>query len=153
MTQHADILDQREPMTRAFVGALALHVTVAAGFALYNWMGSHHDTFGAPNAGGGAIGIEAVNTIPLAHNGMQNPVANDSESQVPQQPKAEEAVKKEKESPDAVALKRRERKRLTDVASERQRYRPYKQIDPNQVFAKAAPQVANPLYSAMPGSG
>ena len=30
MQQHADILDQHEPMLRAFGGALALHVTLIA---------------------------------------------------------------------------------------------------------------------------
>jgi protein TonB len=39
------------------------------------------------------------------------------------------------------------------VASEHQKYRPFKQIDENQIFAKQAPQVSNPLFSAMPGSG
>ncbi len=153
MRQHADILDQQEPLRKAFLYALTLHVTVAGGFALYNWVESHRDTFGEKNAGGGAIGIEAVNSIPLSHSGMQNPLANDSQSQVPQEPTKKEAAKKEKVSPDAIPLKMREKKRLTDVASERQRFRPFKELDQNQVFAKQAPQVSSPLFSAMPGSG
>jgi len=151
---HADILDQQEPMGRAVTCAIALHVTVVVALALYNWMGSHGEMFGAKDAGGGAIGIEAVNAIPLQHTGMANPLANDTQSQIPQQPaKPIEQAKKEKISPDAIPLKSREKKRLTDVASERQRFRPFKDIDQNQVFAKQAPQVSNPLYSAMPGSG
>ena len=39
------------------------------------------------------------------------------------------------------------------MASEHQKFRPFKEIDQNQVFAKQAPQVSNPLFSAMPGSG
>lgn len=153
MTQHADILDQPEPLRRAFVWAASLHAAVVGGLAAYGWIGTHRDTFGAENAGGGAIGIQAVTTIPLAHNGRPNPVANDSESQVPQAPPKPETAPREKESPNAIRLKGRERKRLTDVASERQRFRPFKDIDQNQVFAQQAPQVSNPLYSAMPGSG
>lgn len=154
MTQHADILDQREPMRRPMTYAIVLHVTVVTALALYNWMGSHGEMFGAKDAGGGAIGIQAVNALPLQHAGMANPVANDTQSQIPQQPaKPIEQAKKEKISPDAIPLKSREKKRLTDVASERQRFRPFKDIDQNQVFAKQAPQVSNPLFSAMPGSG
>jgi TonB family protein len=151
---HPDLLDQPEPLNRAFVAALTLHVTLLGGMGIYNWMNSHHDSFGAQNAGGGAIGIEAVKSIPLLHSGQQNPVANDTESQVPQQPaKPIEQEKVEKVSPNAVALKMKQKKRLADVASEHQKFRPFKEIDQNQVFAKQAPQVASPLFSALPGSG
>jgi protein TonB len=150
---HPDILDQPEPLSRAFVAALTWHVTLIAGMGIYGWMSTHSESFGAQNAGGGAIGIEAVKSIPLLHSGEQNPVANDTESQVLQQPaKPIEREKEEKVSPNAVALKMK--KRLPAyVASEHQKYRPFKQIDENQVFAKQAPQVSNPLFSAMPGSG
>lgn len=152
--QHADILDQHDPMGRAFAGAVVLHAALIGGLAAYGWIRGHRDTFGAPDAGGGAIGIEAVNSIPLSHQGMQNPLANDSESQVPQQPaKPQVQEKQEKESPDAIPLKSRTRKRLSDIASERQKFRPFKDIDQNQVFAKQAPQVSSQMYSAMPGSG
>ena len=151
---HPDILDQPEPLNRAFVAALTLHVTLIAGMGIYGWVSSHHESFGAPDAGGGAIGIEAVKSIPLLHSGQQNPVANDTESQVLQQPtKPVEREKEEKVSPNAVALKMKQKKRLADVASEHQKFRPFKEIDQNQVFAKQAPQVSNPLFSAMPGSG
>ena len=151
---HPDILDQPEPLNRAFVAALTLHVTLIAGMGIYGWVSTHRESFGAPDAGGGAIGIEAVKSIPLLHSGEQNPVANDTESQVLQQPaKPLEKEKEEKVSPNAVALKTKQKKRLADVASEKQRFRPFKEIDQNQVFAKQAPQVSNPLFSAMPGSG
>jgi protein TonB len=64
-----------------------------------------------------------------------------------------EQAKKEVVSKDAIPLKTREKKRLADVASEKQRFRPFKDIDPNRVYAKQAPQVSNPLYAALPGSG
>ena len=148
-----DLWDQPEPLNRAFLAALTLHVTLIASMGIYGWVSSHHESFGAQDAGGGAIGIEAVKSIPLLHSGAQNPVANDTESQVPQQPsKPVEREREEKVSPNAVALKMK--KRLPAyVASEHQKYRPFKQIDENQVFAKQAPQVSNPLFSAMPGSG
>jgi protein TonB len=152
---HGDILDQREPVSRAFGAALGLHVTLLAAAGIYNWVSTHGDSFGAKDAGGGAIGIEAVKSIPIPHTGAANPLANDSESQVPQQPaKPIEQTKPEKISPNAVALKmKKEKKRPSDVASEKQKFRPFKEIDQNQVFAKQAPQVSNPLFSAMPGSG
>jgi len=151
---HPDLLDQPEPLNRAFVAAVTLHVTLIAGMGIYSWVNSQHESFGAQNAGGGAIGIEAVKSIPLLHTGEQNPLANDTESQVPQAPaKPIEREKVEKVSPNAVALKMRQKKRQADVASEHQKFRPFKEIDHNQVFATQAPQVSNPLFSALPGSG
>ena len=151
---HPDILDQPEPLNRSFVAALTLHVTLVGGMGIYGWVSTHHESFGAQNAGGGAIGIEAVKSIPLLHSGAQNPVANDTESQVPQQPaKPIEREKEEKVSPNAVALKMKKKRLPAYVASERQKFRPFDQIDQNQVFAKEAPQVSNPLFSALPGSG
>jgi len=151
---HPDLLDQPEPLNRAFVAAVTLHVTLIAGMGIYSWVNSQQESFGAQNAGGGAIGIEAVKSIPLLHTGEQNPLANDTESQVPQAPaKPIEREKVEKVSPNAVALKMRQKKRQADVASEHQKFRPFKEIDHNQVFATQAPQVSNPLFSALPGSG
>ena len=43
---------------------------------------------------GGAIGIEAVDSIPLQHRGMSNPLANDTKSEIPQTP-AKTAMNKE----------------------------------------------------------
>ena len=152
---HPDILDQHDPMKRAFLAAVGLHLAVAAGFAIYSWMNANRPMFGDPNAGGAAIGIEAVNSIPIPHSGPKNPLANETKSEVPQQPaKPVEREKEEKVSPDAVAIKSRKiKKKLSDVASEKQRFRPFKEVDPNQVFAKQAPQVSSELFSAMPGSG
>jgi TonB family protein len=87
---------------------------------------------------------------------MPNPLTNDTKSEVPQappKPKPVKAQKIEKISPKAVPLKIKETKRLTDVASEKQRFRPFKELDPSQVFATQAPQVSNPMFSAAPGSG
>lgn len=154
MTQHADILDQRDPVGRPIAYAIALHVTVVAALALYNGMSIRGEAFGAKDAGGASIGIQAVDAIPLQHRGMPNPLANDTQSEIPQAvTKPVEQVKREKVSKDAIPLKSREKKRLNDVASERQRFRPFKELDQNQVYAKQAPQVSNPLFSAKPGSG
>jgi protein TonB len=151
---HPDILDEHDPMGAAVVFAIALHLSVVGSLGLYNWLGSRTESFGAKDAGGGSIGIQAVDSLPLQHAGRANPVANDSESQVPQEiTKPVERAKKEVVSKDAIPLKTREKKRQADVASEHQRFRPFKDIDPNQVYAKQAPQVSNPLFSAKPGSG
>ncbi len=78
---HADILDQRESLRAPFTGALALHAAVVGGLVLSTYIYGHRELFGDKNAGGAAVGIEAVKSIPLQHSGPANPVAHDPESQ------------------------------------------------------------------------
>jgi protein TonB len=154
MTAHADILDERDSLRGAFWAALALHVALL-GYMAFNGAFTTRDRFGAIDAGGSAIGIEAVKAIPLPHRGMENPLANDTESQVPQTPvrSKEQTQKRQKESPDAVALKDRNKKKLSQVAAEKNRFRPFEELDPNRLTAKQAPQVSSQMFSAMPGAG
>ena len=154
MTAHADILDQHAPLRGAFIKAVLLHVTMGATFLLFQYVNTG-ERLGAKDAGGAAVGIQAVESIPLPHAGKPNPVANESESIVPQQPVAKPVKKEkiEKPSPKAVALKLKEKKRPVETASETQKFRPFKEQDPSQIYAKQAPQVANPIFSAAPGSG
>lgn len=155
MTQHADILDARESLRGGFWGSIGLHaglIGIAVAYALIN---ANTVQFGDPNAGGAAVGVEAVKSIPIAHQGPQNPLANDTQSQVPQTP-AKPVERKKVETPpkDAIPLKSpQERKKPAKLASERQRFRPYSQLEQNQLTTPAAPQVSNPMYSAQAGSG
>jgi TonB family protein len=154
MTHDADILDQRDPIRGPFLGAVTLHAMIFTAIAVSGWIGSHTDSFGDRNAGG-IVGIEAVSTIPIPHQGPQNPVANESESEVPQaKTKPLERVKEEKPPPDAVPLKSRKVKKTpAEIASTTNRFRPFDQLDQNQLTTKNAPQVQTPLFSAKSGSG
>jgi TonB family protein len=155
MTQHADILDTRESMNGAFWGAVILHLSLAGSFVAYTYLGLQANPFGDPNAGGAAVGIESVKSIPIAHEGAPNPLANDSKSAVPQTPQKQERAKVEKPPPpDAVALKlKQDKKKPAETASKKQIFRPYDQLAKNQLTTSNAPQVSNPLYSSQSGSG
>jgi TonB family protein len=155
VTAHPGILDQPERLGRPFLGAVALHAAVFGSLFLWTSINSHRSSFGALQAGGNAIGVEAVSSIPLIHHGNPNPVANDTESEIPQTPvKAPDRVKAEKPPPDAVPLKMRKTKKKTaEVASARQRFRPLDELLPNQVTSTLAPQVSNEAFSAVPGAG
>ena len=155
MTAHADILDQPERLSGAFLGAVLLHAGVAGGLLLSTWVQSH-TSFGAKDAGGNAVGVEAVNTIPLIHHGAPNPLATDTESQLPQTPvtKPVERVKEEPPPPDAVKIKTRTaKKKPAEVTAAPQRFRPLNELLPNQLTSRSAPQVSNSAYSAVPGAG
>src|ERR1041385_5078593 len=106
MTANAEILDAREPVKGPFIAAIALHASVVVAAVVYPMLGGRTDRFGAPDAGGLAVGIEVAKSIPLPHEGQPNPLANDTKSEVPQEKtKPQERVKEVKPPPDAVKLK------------------------------------------------
>ncbi len=149
-----DAMDHNDPVGPAFFGALGLHFALVAGFGIMKWLAPTVDAFGSKNAGGPAVGVEVVNAMPLVHHGTPNPLVNDSESEVPQAPvtKPVERVKEEKPPPDAIPIKSPKTKKAPE-ASEKQRFRPINELQPNQLTSKSAPQISSPLFTATPGSG
>jgi TonB family protein len=154
VTAPGDILLEHERMGRWFFAALALHVVVIGGVFLANWVQGHTETFGAKDAGGAAVGIQAVNAIPLQTHGPENRLATDTDSEVPQTPaKPVQRAKKEIPAPNAVPLKMKTPKRkLADVASEQSHVTKFNKLDPYQLTSKTAPALSSPEF-AVTGSG
>jgi len=96
-------------------------------------------------AGGGAVTVEMVDKIPLQHQGVENPVANDTQIARPQQPAKVDREKEEVIPPDAIPLKSRSKKTLAHVASQ-SHFQHFEDLDHNQVFAKDAPQLVNKMF-------
>src|ERR1700679_2462726 len=110
MQQHADILDQQESLGGPFVQSLLLHAAIAGALIVSTITFAHsHQVWGSTNTGAGtAVAINSVKTIPLpSRAGRINPVANDTESQVPQAPKPEPKKQVQVPDADAIALKSR----------------------------------------------
>jgi protein TonB len=153
---HVDILDQRDSLRAPFTGAVALHVAVVGGLAVYMFLLGHREAFGDPNAGGAAVGITVTKAIPLPHTGPENPVAHDTQSQVPQQPAKQERAKKEPPPPkDAIALKSKTAKQpRAKVETQPQRhFKPFEEVDPSKIKSQHAQEVSNKLFSDLPGAG
>ena len=154
---HADILDQRESLRAPFTGALALHAAVIGALVAYAYLYGHRELFGDKNAGGVAVGIEAVKSIPLPHSGPENPVAHDTKSEVEPKPANQERVKKEPPPPkDAVELKSKTAKQLrakVETQPQVRHFKSFDELDPNKLRAQESPAVSSPLYSAAPGAG
>ena len=154
--QHADILDERDSLSRPFIGSIALHVGIVAFLVGFNWwVNRGRVQFGSPDAMGGSVGIQAVDTLPFPERqGEKNPVANDTESKVPTPPKqVAKAKPAPKEEPDAVPLKSKRRpKKQSELIAKSQKFRPQPER-PNQVYSNAGQAVSSPLYGGMPGVG
>ncbi len=94
---------------------------------------------------GDAVTINSVKTIPLpSRNARPNPVANDTESQVPQAPKPEPKKQVKVPEENAIPLKSRAAKKQPRQQAE-QRYRP-EPLRPNQVTSSQAPAASSPVF-------
>jgi protein TonB len=153
MQPHADILDQQESLGGPFVQSVLLHAAMA-GVLIVSSISYQHSrqVWGSANTSAGtAVAINSVKTIPLpSRAGKINPVANETESQVPQAPKAEPKKQVKVPDEDAVPLKSRlAKKQPRPEAPQRYRSEP---PAPNQVFSREAPAAVSPMFEK-PGSG
>ncbi len=153
MQQHADILDQQESLGGPFVQSVLLHIAIAVALIVSTITFKHsHEVWGSANTSAGtAVAINSVKSIPLpSRAGKVNPVANDTESQVPQAPKPEPKKQVKVPDEDAIPLKSRLAKKQPRPEAP-QRYRPEPPA-PNQVFSRQAPAAVSPMFEK-PGSG
>jgi len=164
MASHVDILDQPEPLGRWFAGSVVLHVSLAAAVASYAVF--HHPTvenWGDKNGGGmGAVAVNIVAPIRLpSNNAPVNPVANDTESHVPE-PKAPKVQPKPKPvEPDenAIALRSKKAQQKTTPKQVAREYTPpnkyrEQQIDrPNQLYSREGQALSSPMIGMTGGGG
>ena len=156
MTSHPDILDQPQPLGRWLWFSMGLHVAVAVSIIVYNMIGPKIAPFGDVNGGGiGSVAVNVVARVPLpSRSGPVNPVANDTQSRVPEPPpkvKSKPAVKPP--DPDAIPLKSRNaQKRPSVIEAPPNKFRAQQQDLPNQVYSQNGQAVNTPMYG-LTGAG
>jgi protein TonB len=152
---HPDILDERDPLKTPLIASVALHGGLAALLTVGTFItGRAPERWGDLESSGGSTVVNPVSRIPLvARSGEVNPVANDTESQSQQAPpqpkKMEKATVPE---PDAIAIKGRDVKKTAPSTASNERYRPYTEPKPNQVYTSTGGALVSPMMGT-PGSG
>src|ERR1700735_394397 len=147
MQPHADILDQQESLGGPFVQSVLLHAAIAGALIVSSISLQHsRQVWGSANTSSGtAVAINSVKTIPLpARAGKINPVANDTESQVPEASTPKPEPKKQVEVPEkAIPLpskfaKKQPRPQVSKV------YRP-EPIPENQLLSHVGQAAVSPM--------
>lgn len=155
MTAHAEILDEKESLKKPFAASVLFHAGVLGSFALWHVYSLQNKlVIGTSNPGyGNSVAVNPVATIPLPpHRGPVNPVANPTESLVPQH-QAEKVQPKQRvpEQPkNAIPLKSRMPDKPVPHDYLLQKYRP-QELRKNQVTSSQAPAANNPMFMK-PGS-
>lgn len=154
MAPHADILDQPESLRNPLIGSLVFHAALLGASLLVAAIYQHNVIqLGSPNpSGGGTVAITPTATIPLpARRGLKNPVANDTEFNVPAAPK--EATPKEKvKAPEADAIPLKSKIEPKPFPREASKYRPDIPVRPNQSYSSTGPALTTDMI-AKQGAG
>jgi TonB family protein len=153
MREHADILDQHESLGGPFVQSVLLHAAIAGALIISTIQFQHsREVWGSANTSAGtAVAINSVKTIPLpSRAGKINPVANDTETQVPQAPKPEPKKQVKVPDEDAIPLKSRLAKKQPKPEA-MQHYHP-QPIPENQLLSHVGQAAVSPMFEK-PGSG
>jgi protein TonB len=154
MAQHTDILDERDSLGGPFLQSVFLHAAIAGLLVVstINYTRSREVWGSATTQMGDAVAVNAVKSIPLpSRAGLVNPVANDTEAQVPQAPKPQPKQQAKPPEPKAIPLKSRHVDTRSLEQMSPQRYQP-RTPPPNQVFSRDAPAAVSPMYEK-PGAG
>src|SRR2546425_882415 len=148
MAPHADILDDRESLRNPFIASILFHAGVLAFLAGWTtYSNANKIVLGTVTPGfGNAVSVDSVRALPLPqHRGRPNPVANDTENQVPQhavpkpQPKTRQPELKE-----AIRLPSRVPEKPENKNYALQKYRAQPLRD-NQVTGSTAPALVSPM--------
>jgi protein TonB len=156
MTQHVDILDQQDRLARWFAGSLGCHVGLVLVLLFYGVLFRHKvEPWGSPTGGGGmgSVVVNPVARIPLpARQSPENPVANQTESQVPTPPpKLKSKARVIEEEPDAIPIQGRNAQKRTGESTPN-KFREQQQDQPNQLYSEAGQRVSSAMYG-LPGGG
>ncbi|MDQ2775016.1 MAG: TonB family protein [Acidobacteriota bacterium] len=154
MAERLDILDQRDPLAGPVLGALVLHLGIAAWlFFGWFWMNRTRENFGeAHPAGGPAYAVSSVRNIPIPRrDAPPNPVANDTQSMVPSAPSKQE-IEKKAPPPDKNIVEIPDKiNRQAPQPTRQQQYTP--PAPQNQVYSQSRQALSNPMYAQQSGAG
>ena len=156
MVTQTDILDRPQPLKGPLVNSLLLHgaVVLAVVLVQLQLFGPVGEPFGDPNPTfGGSVGISPVKTIPLpARSGRPNPVANDTESQVPQAPQpAPKDQTKTREEVEETTISLKGKPEVNKQTTSRRQNLP--ETPSNQVFSSQGAAVVSPQFGGSGGEG
>ena len=147
---------QSDPLQKAFAGSLVTH-TVLLSLMVFSGVLHLNTNWGSPHPSTGAVGVTMVKTIPLPQReAPPNPLANDSQSQIPEAPaptkfrkQVVEEPTKAIEIPDKLLKKRKP----SPAPQSSNPFRPPADYKPNQIASHTPQAASSPIYGMKGSAG
>jgi protein TonB len=144
-----------EPVRRAFAWSLIAHGIVVA-MLVTSGIWRFTSKWGSEHASSGSVGVTMVSTIPIPRRPAPlNPLANDTQSLVPQAP-APVAPKPQPKAPPVKAIEIPDKLAKTKPSPKQSpatMFRPLEAYKDNQVFAKTPQATSSPMYGIQGAGG
>src|SRR5580704_4020527 len=97
-------MPQPDPIGKYFAGSVGVHATVIGLLVISGLWKFSKSNWGAEHASTGSVGVTMVSSIPIPQKvAPENPLANDSESNIPEAP-APVKLQKQVKAPDPKAI-------------------------------------------------
>jgi protein TonB len=148
-------MPQYDPLGKYFAGSLGVHAVIIAALVVSGVWKFTQNTWGSEHASSGSVGVTMVKTIPIPQKeAPENPLANDSTSNVPQAPAPVKPTPQVKAPPEkAIPIPDKVRK-VSPREQSRSAFRPPDaHYMPNQVYSKAPQALSSKMYGIQGASG
>lgn len=161
MTARVDILDEPERLRGPLLGSLLFHGSLIGVFfavTTFHLLDGKVEHWGDPHGGGmGAVAVTPVSIALPNRSSVPNPVANDTQSQVPAPPPKQKAVPKPKprvSDADAIPIKSpKATRRETAAASQPNKWAEKQTYQQNQLYYSGGQAANSSMYQMRGGGG
>jgi protein TonB len=149
-------MPQHDPLGKYFAGSIGVHIALAGLIVLSGLWKLSTTNWGSEHASTGSVGVTMVSTIPIPRKeAPENPLANDSTSNVPQAPapvKQQQQVKAP--DPKAIEIPDKMKHKVSPKQQSLNVYRqPAEEYRPNQVYSQTPQAVSSKAYGIQGSNG
>lgn len=152
-----ELAGQNQAQGKAFAGSLLAHGAVIAVVATSGLFNLSRNNFGSEHASTGSVGVNIVKTIPIPQKeAPTNALANNTQSDVPQQPapvKLQKQVKAEPEKAIEIPDKLQKPRKLSPKEQMAALLKPPEAYKKNQMFSSTPQRANSPLYGIQGSNG
>jgi protein TonB len=149
-------MSQPDPLGKYFAGSLGLHLAIAGLIVLSGLWKFSKSNWGADHASSGSVGVTMVTSIPIPRKeAPENPLANDSESNVPQAPAPVKTAPQVKApEPKAIPIPDKIQQKVSPKVQSQTVYRPRAaEYNANQVYSQTPQAASSKLYGKQGAAG
>ena len=149
-------MPQHDPLGKYLAGSIGLHAGIAALLVSSGFWRLSNSNWGADHSSTGSVGVTMVRTIPIPRReAPENPLANDTESNVPQAPAPVKLAPQVKApEPAAIPIPDKIQRRISPKMQSQSAYRPPAQeYKANQVYSQALQAMSSQMYGTQGSAG
>lgn len=148
-------MPQQDSLGKYFAGSIGLHAAIAGALLLSGIWNFSKNNWGEQHASTGSVGATMVSTIPIPRTeAPENPLANDTTSNVPQAPAPVKLAPQVKApEPKAIEIPDKVKRKLSPKVQSQSVFRPAQQYNANQVYSQAPQAASSKMYGVQGSSG